>query len=115
MKETNHDYQNCLCGNFYDNKCTGEYSSWEHFKNVYLGFDSSESGFDDRYHYVFRYDITKQKDGNYYLELCIMLQRKGIYTHLYIYNIDQITLAEIKKWLKGRYDYIKSLWNEVIE
>ena len=114
LKETNHDYQNCLVGNFYDNKCTGEYSSWEKFKNTHCGFTSK--GFDDTYHYVFRYDIHKQKDGNYYLELCMMLQRKGIYTHLHIYNIDKETLnTEINEWLKSRYDYVKKLWNEVIE
>lgn len=112
MKETNHDYQNCLCGNFYDSNCTREYESWEDFKNVYLGFNSD--GFDDRYHFVFRYDITKQKDGNYYLELCIMLQRKGIYSHIYIYDIDQHTLdTEIKDWLKDRQAYINKLWNDI--
>ena len=116
LKETKHDYQNYIVGNFYDSKCTGQYSSWEEFKNTHSGFDSSESGFDDRYHYVFRYDIHKQKDGLYYLEVCMMLQRKGIYTHLHIYNIDHTILnTEVKEWLKGRYDYVKNLWNEVIE
>lgn len=114
LKETKHDYQNCIMGNFYDDKCTGQYSSWEVFKNTHSGFDFNN--FDDRYHYVFRYDIHKQKDGDYYLELCVMLQRKGIYTHLNIYNIDQNTLdTEVKEWLKGRYNYVKKLWNEVIE
>lgn len=114
MKETKHDYQNCLVGNFYDSKCTGQYSSWEIFKNDYLGFTST--GFDDTYHFVFRYDIDRQRDNNYCLELCIMLQRKGIYTHLYIYNIEQTTLdTEVKEWLKGRNKYMESLWNEVID
>lgn len=113
MKETNHNYQNCLCGNFYDGNCTGEYDSWEDFKKIYLGFESK--GFDDTYHFVFRYDITKVKEDEYYLELCVMLQRKGIYTHLYVNNIDQETLdTEITEWLKGRAEYIKSLWKEVM-
>ena len=44
-----------------------------------------------------------------------MLQRKGIYTHLHIYNINQSTLdTEVKEWLKCRYDYIKNLWKEVL-
>lgn len=116
LKETNHDYQNCLVGNPHDDNCTGEFNSWEDFKNIHLGFNNSKDGFDDRYHFVFRYDITKQDDGNYYLELCMMLQRKGLYTHLYIYNIDQYTLdTEIKDWLKGRSNYIKNLWNEVLD
>ena len=112
MKETNHDYQGCLTGNYYDSKCTGEYDSWEEFKGNYAGFCSN--GFDDRYHFVFRYDIHKEKDNKYCLELCVMLQRKGIYTHLYINNIDQDSLdTEIKEWLKGRSQYIQNLWAEV--
>lgn len=114
MKETKHDYQNCLVGNFYDGKCTGKYDSWEEFKSTYLGFCSD--GFNDTYHYVFRYDIHKEDDNTYTLELCIMLQRKGIYTHLYIFDIDKNILGtEVKEWLKGRYDYIKNLWSEVIK
>lgn len=115
MKETKHDYQGGLCGNFYDSKCTGEYKTWNEFKGRHLGFDA-KGEFDDRYHYVFRYDIHKQSNDNYYLELCMMLQRKGIYTHLYIYNIAQNTLdSEVKMWLTNRGKYIKKLWSEVIE
>jgi len=113
LTKTKHDYQNCLVGNFYDAKCTGTYESWEDFKNEYLGFTSE--GFDDTYHFVFRYDIHKKKDNKYRLELCVMLQRKGIYTHLYIENIDQNLLdTEIKEWLKSRSEYIKNLWTEVL-
>lgn len=114
MKETNHDYQNCLCGNFYDDKCTGEFKSWDDFKTTHSGF--LQNSFEDTYHFVFRYDINEQKDSKYCLELCMMLQRKGIYTHLYIYNIDQDVLnTEVKEWLKSRYDYMKNLWSEIIE
>ena len=113
MKETKHDYQGCLVGNFYDSKCTGTYSSWDDFKNTHLGFCSD--GFDDTYHFVFRYDINNQEDENYELELCMMLQRKGIYTHLYIENITQEQLdKEVKEWLKNRYEYMKNLWVEVL-
>lgn len=116
LKETNHDYQCCIVGNFYDNNCNGEYSSWSEFKTNYLGFDNSESGFDDRYHYVFRYDIHKQRDEYYCLELCVMLQRKGIYSNLRICNVDIETLnSEVKEWLKCRYKYIKNLWSEVLD
>lgn len=119
MKETNHDYQGCLMGNYYDNKCTGEYKSWEDFKNTHLGFYYEGNSykilcFDDRYHFVFRYDIHKQKDGLYTLELCMVLQRKGIYTHLWIYNIDHNLLnGEVKTWLECRYEYMNRLWQEV--
>ncbi|CEQ00318.1 hypothetical protein [Paraclostridium sordellii] len=114
MKETKHDYQRCLVGNYYDRKMTGTFKSWEEFKNEHLGF--CEEGFDDTYHFVFRYDIHKQKDNNYKLEICMMLQRKGIYTHLYIENINQEQLdIEVKEWLRGRYKYMSKLWEEIIQ
>lgn len=114
MKKTKHDYQGCLVGNHYDARCTGTYNSWQMFKNEHLGFCSD--GFDDTYHFVFRYDIHEKETGKYTLELCVMLQRKGIYTHLYIENINQHTLdTEVKEWLKCRYEYMSNLWAEVIE
>lgn len=113
MKETDHDYQNCLVGNFYDNKTTGKFDSWEEFRGEHYGFMSD--GFDDTYHFVFRYDIHKQDDGNFQLELCMMLQRKGIYSNLTIKNISQDILdTEVYQWLKGRSEYIKNLWKEVM-
>lgn len=114
MKETNHDYQGCLVGNAYDSKCTGEFNSWEEFKNTHAGFFSL-SDYDDTYNFVFRYDTHKEEGGQYCLELCMMLQRKGIYTHLYINNINQKTLdTEVEEWLRGRSEYIKNLWKEVL-
>jgi hypothetical protein len=113
MRETEHDYQGALVGNHYDRRMTGVFDSWESFKETHLGFSSK--GFDDTYHFVFRYDIYKE-DGKYQLELCMMLQRKGIYTHLWIDNIDQKTLdVEIKNWLKSRSEYMKDLWKEVLD
>ena len=113
LKETKHDYQGCLCGNHYDSKCTGEFVCWEEFKSNWAGFSSS--GYDDTYHFIFRYDIHKEDDGRYTLELCCMLQRKGIYIHLYIYNITQEDLNnEIYGWLNQRSKYIKDLWQEVL-
>lgn len=112
LKQTNHDYHNCITGNYYDNNCTGRFNSWDKFKKEFLGFTSE--GFDDTYHFVFRYDIHKNKD-NYTLELCVMLQRKGVYLHLWIENINEYILnTEIKKWLEARSKYIKNLWEEVI-
>lgn len=112
MKETNHDYQNCLVGNFYDSNCTGVFLSWSEFKDTFAG-GFKESNYDDTYNFVFRYDIDKFKDM-YKLELCVMLQRKGIYLHLHIYNITQEELdGEVKEWLKERSIYLEKLWKEV--
>lgn len=113
MKETNHDYQSCIVGNAYDSNMTGTYSSWQEFKNTHTAF--TPTGFDDTYHFVFRYDVHKQSDENYRLELCMMLQRKGIYVRLLIENISQDTLdTEVSEWLIDRSKYLKSLWTEVM-
>jgi hypothetical protein len=109
MKETEHDYQGCLCGNWHDSNMNGILGSWQEFKTTHAGFCGD--GYDDTYNFVFRYDIHKQ-DGLYSLELCIMLQRKGIYTHLYVKNITQAELdTDVKAWLIGRKQYIDSLWD----
>lgn len=110
MKETYHDYQGCLVGNYHDSNMTGKFNSWNDFKEDYHGFLSN--GYDDRYHFVFRYDIYSRPNDKYVLELCVMLQRKGIYTHLYINNITQNELdTEIKQWLLERKQYLLSLWD----
>lgn len=109
MKETKHDYQNCLVGNYFSNDMSGKWDSWEEFKKNHWGFNKEDT-FDDTYHFVFRYDIHK-RDNGYQLELCIMLQRKGIYTHIEIDNITQELLdSEITEWLRERKKYIDKLW-----
>ena len=110
MKETNHDYQGCLCGNFYDSDMSGRFESWGDFVKTHYGF-CRQDGFDDTYHFVFRYDIHKN-DDKYTLELCMMLQRKGIYSHLVIKNITQNELdTVVHDWLLGRKQYLDSLWD----
>ena len=110
MKETNHDYQGCLVGNHFSSDCTGIFDNWDDFKENFAGFINDKK-WDDTYHFVFRYDIYRKGKGIYLLELCIMLQRKGIYVHEYIYNIDQELLdGEISKWLSERQKYLNKLW-----
>lgn len=110
MRATNHDYQGCLVGNYYDSNMTGIFNSWDEFSKNHSGF--LRDGFDDTYHYVFRYDIYEQDDGKYMLELCIMLQRKGIYTHLYVKNISQSELETVvRDFLIERKKYLMSLWD----
>lgn len=120
IKETRHDYQGCLMDNFYDieGKSSCEFNNWEDFKERFTGGFSDKNNFrnyDDTYNFVFRYDIDKKEDNTFSLELCIMLQRKGVYIHNFINNIDEKTLnTEVKEWLKGRCNYLKLLWNEFI-
>lgn len=112
MKETEHDYQGCLTGNHYINN-SSVFENWDHFKNTWLGFRTGLDKYDDTYHFIFRYDIHKI-NSLYVLELCIMLQRKGIYVKIQIWNITQLELDnEVKKFLSERKKYIVDLWKEV--
>lgn len=89
---------------------TSSYESWDSFKDVWAGFGNS--GYDDTYHFIFRYDIHKEKEDMYALELCVMLQRKGIYAHIWIKNITQNELnSEIFEFLKERKKYMNNLWD----
>lgn len=117
LHETIHDYHNCLVGNPFDKGVNGTFNSWSDFKMYHYGFATNDPLFehyDDRYHFVFRYDIHKQDDDKYRLELCLMFQRKGIYSHIYVSNISKEELnTEIKMWLQGRLKYLKKLWAEI--
>lgn len=119
LRETDHDYQNCLVGNFYNNAHSGTFASWDEFKQEFYAFpmDGGITPYDDTYHFVFRYDIHKRdlSRDEYELELCIMLQRKGIYSHLTVKGIPKDLLnGEVKQWLIDRSTYMKNLWKEVL-
>lgn len=46
----------------------------------------------------------------------MMWQRKGIYSHFFIKNINKNELnTEVKLWLKGRWAYLEKLWGEINE
>lgn len=120
LKETDHDYAGAVNGNYYSNQPNQRYSSWEAFKTLWAGMHTDEDieQFDDTYNFVFRYDILEferdDSDETYFsLELCILLQRKGIYAHVRVDNIVQEDMPEITKWLKGRKEYAMNLWKDI--
>lgn len=117
LRETKHDYHNCLVGNPSNSSVNGTFSSWDDFKKYHYGFATDDPTFeqyDDTYHFVFRYDIHKKDEDNYTLEICMMFQRKGVYSHLYVDNITAKELdTEVNLWLKGRLQYLKGLWSEI--
>ena len=116
LTQTDHDYQGALCGNFYNPKDTTSFwTSWDEFKENWSGFrEASIENYDDTYHFLFRFDIHEKEKGRYSLELCNMLQRKGIYCFIVVQNISQEELdGEIKDWLTKRKEYMLSLWKEI--
>lgn len=117
LTQTDHDYGRCLRGNFYSSDPNGRYDSWADFKEAWYGFacaDPTFDRYDDTYNFLFRYDIHEAGPRLYQLELCFMLQRKGIYSRILVDGITQDDLdRDIYTWLQGRKRYMMELWAEV--
>lgn len=120
LKETNHDYERALMGNYYSNEPNHTYESWENFKESWYGFTSTKppfDGYDDTYNHLFRFDLMNYADegeeDDYELSLCFLLPRKGIYSRIRVGNIQEDDWKEIRVWLKGRKEYQESLWTGI--
>lgn len=112
FQETNHAYY-CSDNNYYvdgrgsNNHGRCEYDTWEEFKEEWL-----DPELDDDYNHVFRFDITKSDDGQLELWLFFILQRKGIYRPVWIKEIKESEMEEINEFLKKRWEYMTSQWEE---
>jgi len=112
FQETNHAYY-CSDNNYYvdgkgsNNHGRCEYDTWEEFKEEWL-----DPELDDDYNHVFRFDITKSYDGQLELWLSFTLQRKGIYRPVWIKEIKETEMEEINEFLKKRWEYMTSQWEE---
>lgn len=114
LKETNHSYY-CSESNYYvggrENYGRCDYDSWADFKQEWL--DPGDL-IDDDYNHIFRFDITKSEEtpGGFDLWLFFILQRKGIYRPVWVKNITQEDIPEIKNFLEDRWEYMKNQWKE---
>lgn len=118
VKATDHDYQGAVSGNYYSNDPNYTYPSWAEFKAVWAGIRdgddiSTYGNYDDTYNFLFRYDINDRGENGFELELCFLLQRKGIYSHIFVENIVDEDMPEINEWLKGRKEYLMALWEDI--
>lgn len=114
LKATDHSYY-CSESNYYvggrENYGRCDYDSWDDFKQEWL--DPGDL-IDDDYNHVFRFDITKSEEtpGRFDLWLFFILQRKGIYRPVWVKNITQGDIPEIKNFLEDRWEYMKNQWKE---
>lgn len=122
LKETKHNYY-CSENNFYvgnhngENYGRSEYDNWKSFKEEWLNDDCS---IDCDYNLCFRYDIyqnrnheTDELTDGYQLWLFFVLQRKGIYRPVFIKNLEEKDMEELKIFLKQQWDYTKEQWIEL--
>lgn len=107
-----HDYY-CSEMNFYSNEPSGEFENFEEFLEEFADADVDMN-------LVFRWDVREYnesgredeelfKDG-YYMEIFMMLQRKGIYKPIFIKEVSDKDASNIKKYLKKHHEKLMSLW-----
>lgn len=120
LKATDHRYYSSGSNyyvNGYNNFGRCDYDTWEDFKDDWLDNDGN---IDDDYNHVFRFDIIQNRDEEadeliegYQLWLFFILQRKGIYRPVWIKNIEEKDMEEIKSFLENRWEYLKEQWVEL--
>lgn len=116
LKVTDHPYY-CSETNYYvggsNNFGKSEYDSWSDFKEEWLHSGDDSLDIDSDLNYCVRFDITQNEDsGAKDLWLFFLLQRKGIFSPVQIRNIQDSDMAEIEKFLKRQWKYIKKMWKE---
>lgn len=104
-----HSYY-CSKNNYYSNDAAQSYESWKDFESEYLNADKD-------FNFVFRWDIKlkdEEKEGEYFMEIFMMQQRKGIFIPIQIKSISEENVPQIIEYLKGYSEYIKELWSPIL-
>ena len=103
-----HQYY-CSDSNYYSNDCLYKHTSFR-------AFLSEIGDFDLDYNLVFRWDIKEKTDdedeptGEYYMEIFNMQQRRGRFVIIFIEKVTDKDVPDILKFLKPRFEHLKSLW-----
>lgn len=98
-----HDYY-ASDSNYYSNDAANHYNTWADFYKEFHDADID-------YNLVFRWDIDKDVDsGNYYMQVIIILQRKGIYMPIHINYVDDKDAMQIKEFMQPHMEKIKNIW-----
>lgn len=86
------------------------YKTWEDF------FDESKD-LDKDYNLLFRWDVYEGmqdgihgSEGEFYLALYFMQQRKGLFWPVIVEKVEDKHVQEIVVFLVERFEYLKTLW-----
>lgn len=102
-----HDYY-ANDGNYYNKDAHGYYDSWREFYTSYKDADIDMN-------LAIRWDIYKcngTKD-EYYMQIIIILQRKGIYMPIVIGQVTDEDVPQIIEFLKPHYEKLISIWQPI--
>jgi hypothetical protein len=103
-----HDYY-ASDNNYYSNDAGAKYSTWPDFYSEFRDADVDMN-------LVYRWDLSLidedagHKDGNYYLRIFMIGQRKGIYKPFVIDRVFEIDVPDIIKYLTPHLDKLNRLW-----
>jgi len=92
-------------GNYYSNDPYTEYDSWNDFAYYFMEADID-------YNLCYRWDVKKHEESGegYYMEVALILQRKGIYMPKLIRSVTDNDVPGIIKYLKKHHAQMKELW-----
>lgn len=110
LKNYNHPYY-CSGSNFYSNEPYTEFETWSDFLQEWGS--SNDDDFDIDMNLVFRWDIGKHNNGNLFLDLFFIHQRKGIFRNVHIKDLPKDKGDELEKWLEPHWKKLKSLWQPI--
>ena len=99
-----HDYY-CHTNNYYSNEAAVQWDTWSEFYEEYEDADID-------YNLIFRWDIKEKDQPNqYYMEVFIIHQRKGIFAPQTIEHVNENDFDSIKGLLSKHYDKLMNIWN----
>lgn len=99
-----HDYY-CSDNNYYSNEASGKYDTFPEFYSDFKDADTDMN-------LVFRWDIKEFEEvkGKYYMEVFMMLQRKGIFRPIHISRVFEDDVDIILQYLKPHKEKLESIW-----
>lgn len=99
-----HDYY-CSDNNYYSNAPAQKYDT---FPDFYSDFKDADVDMN----LVFRWDVNEFEEvkNNFYMEIFIIQQRKGIFKPIHISRVFDQDVALIESYLKPHKEKLLSLW-----
>lgn len=104
----NHDYY-ASASNFYSNEVSGYFSTWADFYEEFCDADIDLN-------LVYRWDICRRdKSNHYYMQIIIIVQRKGIYMPIHVDYVDDKDVPQIIEFMKPHFEKLCRIWNPLSE
>lgn len=92
--------------NYYSNDPYASYESWSDFYSEWNDADID-------YNTCYRFDLKKPDPDEgtlWYMQIIIIMQRKGIYKPIEVFNLTDDDVPQIVDYLKKHRDYINEIW-----